>query len=338
MPARENRPIAEVVPKGVLIRLKVAQIRPNPNNPRRLFDPEPLSKLLASIREHGVLVPLTVYKLPGQRLYAILDGERRYRCCEELQREGADVDIPANIVEAPDEMASLIYMFNIHSFREPWELMPTAFSLKEVMKQLHSEDNEQLRQVTGLSHSQIERCKKILTFPAKFQKLSLEVDPAQRIPSNFWVELHPVLEAAVTQIPDLYKALGRDGLTERMIEKYKDGRIRSVIHFRRIMEAFEVAETAADQHAVADRLREFILTSGMETREAFDGFIRDTKRIQKAVDACDQFVRDLVRTRLDYTSEGKEQLISRLSQVVTFAQELIERLAGEDPREKNSRS
>jgi hypothetical protein len=104
------------------------------------------------------------------------------------------------------------------------------------------------------------------------------------------------------------------------------------------MEAFEVAETAADQRAVADRLREFILTPSMETREAFDGFIRDTKRIQKAVDACDQFVRDLTRTKLDYTSEGKEQLISTLRHVVSFAQDLIERLVGEDPRERAKKS
>ena len=331
---RTEQGLSQIVPKGVLIHLSVDQVKPNPNNPRRLFDPGPLSELRESIRTHGVLVPITVYKLPGQEKYAIVDGERRYRCCVDLRKESIDIQIPANIVEAPGKTASLVYMFNIHAFREQWELMPTALSLQEIINELNVHDNAELHEITGLSISQIERCRKILSFPKKFQKLSLDLDPTKRIPSNFWVELYPVLEKTPDLIPSLYAELGRDGITQKMVEKYRAKSIRSVIHFRRIMEAVEVAEEEEDKQAVADRLREYVLTPDLETRAAFDGFIRDTRKVQRAVGACDKFIKDLTRAKVDYTIEGKEEIIMKLREVIDLAQRLLDKLQGDEPPEE----
>src|SRR5262245_30536494 len=125
-----------VVPSGTLKMLKPDDIVRSRNNPRHLFDRGPLDELKQSIEEHGVLVPITVFQPKGQKKYSILDGERRHRCCEELQDEGKSISIPANIVEPPTKIASMIYMFSIHNFRESWELMPTALALKIIMKEL----------------------------------------------------------------------------------------------------------------------------------------------------------------------------------------------------------
>ncbi len=326
--------LSQIVPKGILIHLAVDQVKPNPNNPRLLFDPRPLRELQESIRTHGVLVPITVYKLPGQDKYAIVDGERRYRCCVNLREEGVNVEIPANVVGAPDKMASLVYMFNIHAFREQWELMPTALSLLQVINELDDPDNAGLHEITGLSIPQIERCRKILSFPREFQEFSLDPDPKERIPSNFWVELHPVLNKAPDLIPDLYAELGRDGITQKMVKKYKARSIRSVIHFRRIMEAIEVAEEQNEIQAVADRFREYVLTLDLETRKAFDGFIQDTRKLQKAVAACGTFVRNMRRAKVDYTIEGKEEIIAKLLEVIDFAQRLLDKLQGDEPPEE----
>src|SRR6267142_1981072 len=197
--ANDPKPQVDIRP-STLIHLRTDQLKPSPHNPRRLFDPAPLASLKESIREHGVLVPLTVYRLAGQDKYAIVDGERRYKCCVELEKEGRKVSIPANVVDAPKAFVSLIYMFNIHQFREQWELMPTARALKTVIDELGHKNVtfsdrrviEELHQITGLSEPQIDRCLKILSFPQKYQALSLEEDPEKRIPSNFWVELYPV--------------------------------------------------------------------------------------------------------------------------------------------------
>lgn len=325
----------QVVPKGTLLHLRVDQLRPNPNNPRRLFDAGPLAELRESIRTHGVLVPITVYRLPGQEKYAIVDGERRYRCCVQLRDEGLEIQIPANIVETPGKTASLVYMFNLHAFREPWELMPTALSLKQVMDELNVETNADVREITGLSNSQIDKCKRILSFPERFQDLSLDQDPKKRIPSNFWVELHPVLEAAVDLVPDLYAEFGRDGLTERMVEKYRSKKVKSVIHFRRVTEAIEVSEDEAARQAVADRFREYVLTPDMETRQAFDGFIRELRKVQKAVSACESFIADLKRAKVGYAVEGKEEIIAKLLEVIQFAQSLLDILQGDEPPEQD---
>jgi ParB family transcriptional regulator, chromosome partitioning protein len=308
-----NQPVGTIVPKGELVHLRVDQIKPSANNPRRLFDPAPLSELKESIKTHGVLVPLTVYKLAGQSKYAIVDGERRFRCCADLIKEGINIQIPANIVETPDKMASLIYMFNIHSFREQWELMPTALSLKEVMKELKTEDTNELHEITGLSVPQIERCKKILSFPKEFQDMSLEEDPSERIPSNFWIELYPVLEKTKELLPELYPSPGRRGITLALVEKYRAKKIKSVIHFRRIMEAIDTAESDNQKKAVSLRIKDYILTPELETRNAFDEFIQDARKVQRATGICEKFISDMDKAKIDYAIEGKEEIIEMLN-------------------------
>ncbi len=328
---RSRHESGPVVPKGTLIQLDVGQLRPSPHNPRKLFDPEPLAALKKSIREHGVLVPLTIYPLPGQDKYAIVDGERRYKCCSDLDDEGIDIEIPANIVAPPDSMASLIYMFNIHQFRQQWELMPTAIALKSVIEELGTDDNRELTQLTGLSDPQVERCKIILSFPDRHQEMSMDLNPRTRIPSNFWVELYPVLDLAKKLIPGLFEERGRDGLTDLLIKKYRDKRIKSVIHFRRILEAYDVQE--GDEHGVqevTDQLREYILSPKMDTRRAFDRFISDPRRIQKATQAADRFINDLQRAKIDHAIDNKDELIRKLMIVRQYVDDLLAKLEGED--------
>ena len=323
-----------MIPTGRLVHLGVADFRASPENPRVLFDAKPLADLKASIQEHGVLVPLTVYRLPGQERYGIVDGERRYRCCKELSDEGRDVQIPANVVAPPEPMASLIYMFNIHQFRQQWELMPTAKALQSVIDDLGSDDTGELTELTGLSERQVERCKLLLSFSERHQELSLAPDPKSRIPSNFWVELHPVLALTSTLLPDLVADEGRDGIADRLVEKYRKKRIRSVIHFRRIMEAYDAQEEQHDSEgmeAVGDRLREYILDLNMETRAAFDGFIVDRRSRQRATQAVDKFMSELRKARIDHVIEGRETLIAKLTEVLDFVEMLVAKLEGQDP-------
>jgi ParB/RepB/Spo0J family partition protein len=322
--------VSTVIPRGVLKRLKTAEINPSKSNPRLLFDKVPLDALRESIREHGVLVPITVYEIKGQKRYAILDGERRYHCCIDLQKQGLDITIPANIVEPPDKIAGILYMFSIHNFREQWELMPTALSLKIVMETLNEEDSKRIVKLTGLSEPQIERCKILLAFPEKFQNLSLDPNPKTRIPSNFWIEASPVLSLSENILPDLFKKLGREGIIERLVEKYRNKGIKSVIHFRRIMEAFEISvENEAEKRAVTERLREYITNVEMETRRAFDEFVMDSRRIQGAIKICEEFMTKLERSKLAHALE-KEELMEALKRVKEYVEDLLQKLEGSD--------
>ena len=314
-----------------LATLELDELKPSQVNPRRLFDAEPLAALKESIRIHGVLVPLTVFKLPGQDKYGIIDGERRFRCCQELAGEGKIVSVPANIVSPPDNMARLIYMFNIHQFREQWELMPTALALESVMDHLSTNDAGTLSEVTGLSVIQVERCHLILSYPKKYRALSMDGKKSERIPSNFWVELHPVLKMIEGLLPALAKDLGREGLIDGMVEKYKAKRIRSVIHFRRILEANEVQSEGEGHEAFVDKLREYVLDKDLETRKAFDPFILDTRKVTRVVDASEAFIHTMNTAKLTYATEGREDLIKNLRKVLEYVKDLLGRLEGEDP-------
>jgi ParB/RepB/Spo0J family partition protein len=314
-----------VVPTGRLLFLSPDQLRPNPGNPRLLFDEQPLLDLKENIKTHGVLVPITVYPVPAQPdKYAILDGERRYRCCRELQDEGHDVRIPANVVEPPSTVAGMLWMFNIHNYRQPWELMPTALSLGFLIKELGETDDRKLAALTGLDDKQVQRCLTLLAYPPQYQKLSLDADPTARIPSNFWIELDPVLNLCEKHLPDLVARLGRDGIIDRLIEKYRRKRIASVIHFRRILEAYEVAETAREN--VLSRLAEFIEEPALETRAAFDEFIAESRRVQSALSACSTFLDQVAKAKLGNVVDERDALIAALRQVRLVADELLDRL------------
>ena len=339
MPTLKPEPtVPQIVPTGQLRHLKPDEIKPSLNNPRHLFDENELLELKKNIAEHGVLVPITVYQAKGQAKFSILDGERRYRCVLELTKEGRGekggrpLTLPANVVEPPTKIAGLLYMFSIHNFREQWELMPTALGLKIVMGELGETDNKALNKLTGLSEPQIERCKKLLTFPERFQELSLDPNPATRIPSNFWIEALPVLDLAVDNIPTI-KKLGRDRATDKLVEKYRDKRIKSVIHFRRIMESLALNEDDPATYAqVVRSIEEFFLNPKTEIRATFDGYIGDKKRVQSALSACEEFLASLQRFKLTFTSDDDERASLRkaLRDVRAYCRSLEQALRGSD--------
>jgi len=338
-PAQPSVP--QIVPTGRLRHLTTAEVVRSSNNPRHLFDPDQLLELKKNIAEHGVLVPITVFQAKGSEKFSILDGERRYRCVIELEKEGRGgkdgkpLTLPANVVEPPTKIAGLLYMFSIHNYREGWELMPTALGLKIVMEDLGTEDNKALGKLTGLSDAQIERCKKLLKFPEKFQEMSLDPNPQTRIPSNFWIEALPVLDLGLETSERLQK-LGRDRSTEKLVEKYRDKKIKSVIHFRRIMESYELSEDdAPTRDKVLRRIEEFFLNPKLETREGFDQFVVEKKRVQSAVSACEDFLQQLQKYKLTYTTNDDERKALRraLRQVRDYCKSLERALEGSDDPE-----
>ncbi|MCL2747614.1 MAG: ParB/RepB/Spo0J family partition protein [Oscillospiraceae bacterium] len=83
------------------VSLRIAEVEPNTQQPRRAFDEESLVNLAESIRLHGVLQPLLVRRLPTG-YYQILAGERRWRAA----RLADLTEIPAIVLEADDRNAA----------------------------------------------------------------------------------------------------------------------------------------------------------------------------------------------------------------------------------------
>jgi ParB family chromosome partitioning protein len=123
-------------PTGGAIEIPLAGIRPNPNQPRRHFDPAELATLASSIREHGVLQPILVTEtIDGYQLVA---GERRVRAAADA---GLD-RIPA-IVRHLDERSQLEFALIENLQREDLDPIEAAHGFRQLIN------------VFGFSHEQI---------------------------------------------------------------------------------------------------------------------------------------------------------------------------------------
>jgi ParB family chromosome partitioning protein len=102
-------PASEPLTAGGVIQIPVAQILPNPRQPRIRFDPEEMAELAASIREHGVLQPLIVTRgeqggnepsgVTQMEQYVLIAGERRLLAARQAGLER----VPALVREASDQ-------------------------------------------------------------------------------------------------------------------------------------------------------------------------------------------------------------------------------------------
>ena len=87
--------------KELVQSLPIAKVEPREGQPRTVFDEEALGELSESIREYGLLMPVTVRKLDSG-YYQLIAGERRWRAA----RMAGLTEIPARVIEADDRLAT----------------------------------------------------------------------------------------------------------------------------------------------------------------------------------------------------------------------------------------
>ena len=150
--------------KQVLVPLD--EIRPNPYQPRKLFDEEKLQELASSIKEHGVFQPV-ILKSSIQG-YEIVAGERR---CRAARMAGLS-NIPAIIVEFTDQqMMEIALLENIQ--REDLNAIEEARAYQQLMERLDL-TQEELGKRIGKSRSYIANTLRLLQLPEKIQNYVLE--------------------------------------------------------------------------------------------------------------------------------------------------------------------
>jgi hypothetical protein len=241
-----------------------------------------------------------------------------------------DVKIPVNIVDPPDPTANMLYMFHVHNLREQWDIMPTALSLQTIIKDLGVDDEEALAELTKLSEKRVKDCKILLSYPEKYQSMMLEPDPSKRLKANLFIEMHPVLE--------LYEELGkrasagkdRDGLTETFIEKYQEGLIKSVIHFRNILQARDLLEEAERLDDFKIAATRFVKDSSAKLRDLFDPLAAEEREVQDAKSLCKDFLTKIRRLKLSHATTKRRELSSALKSVQKEIESLLTALSGEE--------
>ena len=148
---------------GRVLQLPVEALSPNPGQPRTQFDPAGLEELAASIREHGILQPLSVRRRgEGWELVA---GERRLRAAK---RAGLTT-VPCLAVEADDTASSLLALVE-NLQREDLDYLEEAQALERLIRVHHLSQEEAARQV-GRSQPAVANKLRLLKLSPELQAL-----------------------------------------------------------------------------------------------------------------------------------------------------------------------
>ena len=145
-----------------LSEIEIAQIEPNPNQPRREFDQEALQELANSIHELGIIQPITLRKIEGQK-YQIIAGERRWRAS---QLAGL-TKIPAYIVSVEDQNAmEMALVENIQ--REDLNAIEIALAYQH-LADTSGMTQAKISERVGKSRAAVTNYMRLLKLPAQVQ-------------------------------------------------------------------------------------------------------------------------------------------------------------------------
>ena len=206
--------------------INLSQIEANPNQPRREFSEESLRELADSIREIGIVQPITLREIEGER-YQIIAGERRFRAS---QLAGKDT-IPAYIITADDESTmEMALVENIQ--REDLNALEIALAYQKLIEQ-NNLSQEQLSKRVGKGRATIANFLRLLKLPAPVQMalkekridmgharalLSLD-DPKQQIEVFKEIQKN---DYSVRQVEELVRRIKEEGFEEKPVKKSEE--------------------------------------------------------------------------------------------------------------------
>jgi len=143
--------------------IPLAEIRPNPFQPRKNFDEATLDELKASIAEYGVLVPVIVRR-QGE-IYELIAGERRWRASAALAR----TTIPA-IVRTSDDRQTLEYAIVENLQREDLNPLEEAAGFEHLMEE-YGFTQEELARRLGKSRPAVANALRLLGLPDRIKAM-----------------------------------------------------------------------------------------------------------------------------------------------------------------------
>lgn len=165
-----NTPKKEEVARVVSI--PIYQILPNPNQPRKQFSDTSIIKLADSIRQFGIIQPLTVRK--SGHVYELIAGERRLRAAKELEWS----NVPCIISEANEEKSAQISIIE-NLIREDLNIFEQALAIQALID-TYSLTQEQIAEKLSSSQSYIANKLRLLRFSPSERNLMLTNNLSER--------------------------------------------------------------------------------------------------------------------------------------------------------------
>ena len=185
----------------------LSQIQPNPDQPRHVFDEEALRELAVSIKQLGVIQPITLRKINDEN-YQIIAGERRYRASMIAQLKS----IPAYIKTADDEnVMEMALIENIQ--REDLNSIEVALAYQNLIE-TYNLTQEQLSERIGKKRTTIANYLRLLKLPAEIQVAIRDkrIDMAH-------ARTLVTIENPEVQL-EVYKLILNEDLSVRKVEEY----------------------------------------------------------------------------------------------------------------------
>lgn len=151
----------EVTEEEKVIQINLNDLRPNPYQPRKEFEPEAIEELKLSIKEHGVIQPIIVRK--SIKGYEIIAGERRFRA----SKEAGLATVPAVVKDFNEaQVMEIALIENLQ--REDLNAMEIAVAYKKLMDKFEL-TQEELAEKVGKSRSHVANFMRLLNLPDNVQ-------------------------------------------------------------------------------------------------------------------------------------------------------------------------
>lgn len=147
------------------VMLKLSDIEPNPDQPRKLFDEEKLMELAKSISEHGLIQPILVSPLSNGR-YQLVAGERRWRA----SRIAGLVEVPVIIKQLSEkEKKEIALIENLQ--REDLNPIETAYGIQALIEE-YGLTQDQAAERVGCSRPAIANSLRLINLPKEVKELT----------------------------------------------------------------------------------------------------------------------------------------------------------------------
>ncbi len=143
--------------------ISIATITANPDQPRKTFNDASLQELADSIKEIGIITPITVRKM-GVNSYQIISGERRFRASKLAEKD----TIPAYVRDEVDDQKTLIMGLVENIQREDLDPIEIAITYQRLIEEGNL-TQEQLGQKVGKSNTTIANSIRLLKLPPEIQ-------------------------------------------------------------------------------------------------------------------------------------------------------------------------
>ena len=159
---------AKLKPMSQMTEIDIAEIIPNPTQPRTQFDEEALDELADSIRQLGIIQPITVKK-SGDGKYIIISGERRWRAAQRADLKS----LPAYVREVDDEnLHAMALVENIQ--RQDLNAIEIALGMQRLIEECNL-TQDALSEKVGKKRSTVSNYMRLLKLPDEVQ-LALKPD------------------------------------------------------------------------------------------------------------------------------------------------------------------